>query len=43
MHLVNNKKVKGISRLSSEPKPICGECMKGKQTKIGRASCRERV
>ena len=33
MHLVNSKKVRGILKLSGEPKPICGECMKGKQTK----------
>ena len=30
MHLVNNKKVIGIPKLSGEPQPICGECMKGK-------------
>ena len=33
MHLMNTKKVRGIPRLSGETKPICGECMKGKQTK----------
>ena len=33
MHLVNRKNVRDIPRLSGEPKPICGECMKGKQTK----------
>ena len=33
VHLVNSEKVRGILRLSDERKPICGECMKGKQTK----------
>ena len=33
MHLVNNEKVRCIPKLSGEPKPICGEYMKGKQTK----------
>ena len=33
MHLVNIEKFRGIPKLSGEPKPICGECMKGKQTK----------
>ena len=33
VHLVNIEKVKGILRLSGEPKPIYDECMKGKQTK----------
>ena len=33
MQLMNIEKVRGIPRLSGEPKPICGECMKGKQTK----------
>ena len=33
MHLMNTKKVRGIPRLSGEPKPICGKCMKRKQTK----------
>ena len=27
------EKIRGIPRLSGEPKPICGKCMKGKQTK----------
>ena len=26
MHLVNTKKVRGILRLTGEPKPICGDC-----------------
>ena len=34
MHLVNNEKVRDILKLSGEPKPICGECMKGKQRKV---------
>ena len=33
VHLVNIEKVRGILILSSEPKLIYGECMKGKQTK----------
>ena len=33
VHLVNSEKVRGIPRLSDECKPICGECMNGKQTK----------
>ena len=33
MHLVNTEKIRGIPKLSGEPKPICSECMKGKQTK----------
>ena len=33
MYLVNIEKVRGILRLSGKPKPICGECMKRKQTK----------
>ena len=41
MHLVNNKKVRGISRLSSEPKPICGECMRSKQTKNSHKKVKE--
>ena len=27
------EKIRGIPRLSGEPKPICGKCMKGKKTK----------
>ena len=34
MHLVKTKKVRGIPKLSGEAKPIYGECMKGKQTKV---------
>ena len=34
MHLVNSEKVRGIPKLSGEPKLICGEYMKGKQMKI---------
>ena len=33
MHLVNSEKVRGIPKLSGEPKLICGEYMKGKQMK----------
>ena len=33
VHLVNIEKVRGILILSGEPKLICGEYMKGKQTK----------
>ena len=33
MHLVNIENIRGIPKLSDEPKPVCGECMKGKQTK----------
>ena len=33
MHLVNIEKNRRIPKLSGEPKPICCECMKGKQTK----------
>ena len=41
MHLVNIKKVRGIPTLSGEPKPICGECMKGKQTKSSHKNVKE--
>ena len=33
VHLVNNEKVRCIPILNGEPKPICGECTKSKQTK----------
>ena len=33
VHLVYTKKFRGIIRLSGEPKPIYGECIKDKQTK----------
>ena len=33
MHLVNTENIRGIPKLSDEPKPVCGECMKGKQSK----------
>ena len=33
VHIVNNDRVRGIPKLSGQPKPICGECMKGKQKK----------
>ena len=33
VHLVYTKKFRGIIRLSGETKPICGECIKDKQTK----------
>ena len=41
MHLVNNKKVIGIPKLSGEPQPICGECMKGKQTQSSHKKVKE--
>ena len=33
VHVVNSEKIRGISKLSGKPRPICGKCMKGKQTK----------
>ena len=30
---MNTERIRGIPRLSGEPKPICDECMKGKQIK----------
>ena len=33
VHLMNTERIRGIPRLSGEPKPICDECMKGKQIK----------
>ena len=33
IHIANKERVKGIPKLKSEPKTICGECMKGKQVK----------
>ena len=41
MYLVNTEKVRGIPKLSSEPKPICGECMKSKQTKSSHKKVKE--
>ena len=41
MHLVNTKKVRAITGLSGEPKPICGKCMKGKQTKSSHRKVKE--
>ena len=41
IHLVNNKKVIGIPKLSGELKPICGECMKGKQTQSSHKKVKE--
>ena len=41
MHLVNTEKVRGIPKLSGEPKPICSECMKRKQTKISYKKVKE--
>ena len=38
---MNNKKVIGIPKLSGEPKPICGECMKGKQTQSSHKKVKE--
>ena len=32
-YLVNKEKVRGIPKLRGESRPICGECMKGKQAK----------
>ena len=34
MHLGSSEKNRGIPKLSGEPKPIYGECMKGKQLKV---------
>ena len=33
VHIVNNDKVRGIPKLSGQPKPIFGKCMKGKHMK----------
>lgn len=33
MHLANKDLVRGIPKLSGQPKPICGEGMRGKQVK----------
>ena len=41
MHLVNIEKNRRIPKLSGEPKPICCECMKGKQTKSSHKKCKE--
>ena len=41
MHLVNTEKVIGIPKLNGEPKPICGECLKGKQTKSSHKKVKE--
>ncbi|KAL6312376.1 hypothetical protein AAG906_008048 [Vitis piasezkii] len=41
VHLVNIEKVRGIPRLSGEPKPICGEYMKGRQTKSSHKKVKE--
>ena len=41
VHLANTEKVRGIPRLSGEPKPICGESMKGKQTKNSHKKVKE--
>ena len=41
VHLVNTKRVRDISRLSGERKPICDECMKGKQNKSSHKKVKE--
>ena len=41
VHLVNIEKVRGIPRLSGEPKTICGEYMKGRQTKSSHKKVKE--
>ena len=41
VHLVIVKKVRGNLRLSGESKPICGECVKGKQTKSSHKKVKE--
>ena len=41
VHLVNNERIKDIPKLSGELKPICGNCMKGKQTKSSRKKVKE--
>ena len=33
VHITNKDPVRGIPKLSSQPKSICGECLKGKQVK----------
>ena len=35
------KKLKGVPKLNGEPKPICGECVKGKQTKSSHEKVKE--
>ena len=41
MHLVNSERVWGIPKLIGEPKPICGESLKGKQTKNSHKKVKE--
>ena len=41
VYLVNTEKFRGIPKLSGKPKPICGECMKGKQTKSSHKKVKE--
>ena len=41
LYLVNNEKVRGIPKLSGEPKSIWGECMKIKQTKSSQKKVKE--
>ena len=43
MHLVNTEKVRSMPKLSSKPKPICGECMKGKQTKSSHKKVKDKT
>ena len=33
VHIANKDLIRGIPKLSGQPKSICGECMKGKQVK----------
>ena len=40
-HIVNNERVRGIPKLSGQPKPISGKCMKGKQLKISHRKVKE--
>ena len=34
VYLANKELVRGIPKLSGQPEPICGKCMKGKQVKV---------
>lgn len=40
-HIVNNERVRGIPKLSGQPKPISSECMKGKQLKSSHRKVKE--
>lgn len=41
VHIMNKEWVRGILKLSGQPKSICGECMKGKQMKCSHKKVRE--